>query len=65
MDIISLHLPLIEQTNNFFNEEKINPHLWLETAAKIHTSGNLNRMAQRLLDDFRKKLIGPISLELP
>ena len=24
MDVISLHLPLIEQTNNFFNEEKIN-----------------------------------------
>ena len=42
-----------------------NAHLWLETAAEHHTSGNTNRMAQRLLDDFRKNLIGPISLELP
>ena len=42
-----------------------NGHLWLKNAADHHTSGNTNRMAQRLLDDFRKKLIGPISLELP
>ena len=42
-----------------------NAHLWLESAAEHHTSGNRSRMAQRLLDDFRKNLIGPISLELP
>ncbi len=46
-------------------EAKNNGHLWLQTAAKQHTSGNTRRMAQKLLDDFRKNLIGPISLELP
>ncbi len=46
-------------------EAKQNAHLWLKSAADHHTSGNTNRMAQRLLDDFRKNLIGPISLELP
>jgi ribosome biogenesis GTPase A len=30
-----------------------------------HTSGDTLRMAQRLLDDFRRSLLGPISLELP
>nr|WP_269622268.1 ribosome biogenesis GTPase YlqF [Prochlorococcus marinus] len=46
-------------------KHRTNPHLWLEDAANYHTSGDKCRMAQRLLDDFRKKLIGPISLELP
>ena len=39
--------------------------LWLLSAAERHTSGDIRRMAQRLLDDFRKNLLGNISLELP
>jgi ribosome biogenesis GTPase A len=38
---------------------------WLSAAALRHTSGDTLRMAQRLLDDFRRSLLGPISLELP
>jgi ribosome biogenesis GTPase A len=38
---------------------------WLAAAALRHTSGDTARMAQRLLDDFRRSLLGPISLELP
>ena len=38
---------------------------WLKAAANIHTSSDTNRMAQRLLDDFRKKFLGKISLEKP
>ncbi len=45
------------------NQRNIN--LWLHNAANNHTSGDMNRMAQRVLDDFRKNLMGPISLELP
>jgi ribosome biogenesis GTPase A len=37
----------------------------LEAAAERHTSGEVGRMAQRLLDDFRRGLLGPIALELP
>jgi ribosome biogenesis GTPase A len=39
--------------------------LWLETAAQRHTSGLTDRMGRRLLDDFRRSLLGPIALELP
>ena len=39
--------------------------LWLLSAAERHTSGDTLRMSQRLLDDFRKNLLGNISLELP
>ena len=39
--------------------------LWLESAAQRHTSGDTSRMAQRLLDDFRKGKLGSIALELP
>jgi len=46
-------------------DNEINPHNWLKNAASYHTSGDMTRMAQKLLDDFRKNLIGPISLELP
>ncbi len=46
-------------------ETPSNADLWLKKAANYHTSGDIQRMAQRLLDDFRKSLIGPISLELP
>jgi ribosome biogenesis GTPase A len=38
---------------------------WLLATAVRHTSGDGLRMAQRLLDDFRRSLLGPISLELP
>ncbi len=38
---------------------------WLEAAAARHTSGDTARMAQRLLDDFRRGKMGPIALELP
>ncbi|NDG74020.1 MAG: ribosome biogenesis GTPase YlqF [Synechococcaceae bacterium WB8_1B_136] len=38
---------------------------WLEAAAARHTSGDTARMAQRLLDDFRRGILGPIALELP
>jgi len=40
-------------------------HGWLEAAAARHTSGDTARMAQRLLDDFRRGMLGPIALELP
>jgi ribosome biogenesis GTPase A len=38
---------------------------WLALAATRHTSGDTPRMAQRLLDDFRRSQLGPIALELP
>jgi ribosome biogenesis GTPase A len=37
----------------------------LEAAAGRHTSGDLARMAQRLLDDYRRGMLGPLALELP
>ena len=49
----------------FFNESMNDKSSWLLSAAKRHTSGDTMRMSQRLLDDFRKKLLGSISLELP
>jgi ribosome biogenesis GTPase A len=39
--------------------------LWLQTAADRHTSGDVPRMAQRLLDDYRRLVLGPIALEWP
>lgn len=41
------------------------PAIWLQRAAARHTSGDTARMAQRLLDDFRKSALGSIALELP
>ncbi len=38
---------------------------WLAAAADRHTSGDSARMAQRLLDDYRRLLLGEIALELP
>ena len=38
---------------------------WLLAAAGRHTSGDSVRMGQRLLDDYRRGLLGPIALELP
>ncbi len=49
----------------FINEKIKDKSLWLLSAAKRHTSGDTRRMSQRLLDDFRKNLLGNISLELP
>jgi ribosome biogenesis GTPase A len=46
-------------------EELEGPEGWLTAAALRHTSGDTGRMAQRLLDDFRRGLLGPIALELP
>ena len=45
--------------------EKADPAFWLEAAAARHTSTDTARMAQRLLDDFRKSTLGSIALELP
>jgi ribosome biogenesis GTPase A len=38
---------------------------WLEQAAARHTSGETERMATRLLDDYRCSRLGAIALELP
>ncbi len=38
---------------------------WLLMVAGRHTSGDTRRMAQRILEDFRKSLLGQIALELP
>jgi ribosome biogenesis GTPase A len=38
---------------------------WLASAAARHASGDLLRMATRLLDDFRCGRLGPIGLEVP
>tara|TARA_Y100001968_G_scaffold311649_1_gene333966 strand:+ start:793 stop:1656 length:864 start_codon:yes stop_codon:yes gene_type:complete len=43
----------------------MNAYEWLLSASELHTSSDTRRMAQRLLDDFRKALLGLISLELP
>ena len=50
----------VEYGNKVFDANQ-----WLSKAAERHTSGNNGRMAQRVLDDFRKSLLGQISLELP
>ncbi len=47
------------------NSHKENIHQWLVDTAVKHTSSDLRRMAQKILDDFRKSLLGSISLELP
>ena len=41
------------------------PAAWLAASAARHTSGDMARMAQRLLDDFRRGRLGSIALELP
>ena len=45
--------------------ETADPAYWLEAAASRHTSADTSRMAQRLLDDFRKSALGSIDIELP
>ena len=44
--------------------EAADPAFWLEAAAARHLH-RYARMAQRLLDDFRKSTLGSIALELP
>ena len=41
------------------------PALWMEAAGLKQTSADTARIAQRLMDDFRKSALGSISLELP
>ena len=48
-----------------FSSKNGDANEWLLSAAEKHTSSNTQRMAQRLIDDFRKVLLGLISLELP
>ena len=46
-------------------DDTADPAHWIVAAAARHTSGDTSRMAQRLLDDFRRSSLGSISLELP
>ena len=48
-----------------FKTTSMNENEWLLAVSQLHTSGNKTRMAQRILDDFRKTLLGLISLEVP
>lgn len=48
-----------------FNPNKIISEEWLQSIANKHASGDKRRMAQKILDDFRKSFLGLISLELP
>ena len=48
-----------------FGANNNNANQWLINAAQKHTSSNTQRMAQRLIDDFRKVVLGLISLEMP
>ena len=45
--------------------ETSHPAHWLEASSERHTSSDTGRMAQRLLDDFRRSALGRIALELP
>ena len=38
---------------------------WIQDASSIHTSGDTSRMSSKLLDDYRKLLLGKVNLELP
>ena len=59
-------IPLLQERYGIpLSGETADPALWLEAAAARHTSGETARMAQRLLDDFRKSTLGSIALELP
>ena len=56
---------VIEERYGISLQEVQDEYQWLQNVADRHTSGSTRRMAQRLLDDFRKTLLGQISLELP
>ena len=59
-------IPLLQERYGIpLSGETADPALWLDAAAARHTSGEPARMAQRLLDDFRKSALGSIALELP
>ncbi len=59
-------LEVLEQRYGLpLKRHNIDADKWLTKVAKSHTSCNKSRMAQRVLDDFRKTLLGHISLELP
>ena len=59
-------IPLLQERYGIpLSGETADPALWLDAAAARHTSGETARMAQRLLDDFRKSALGSIALELP
>ena len=47
------------------NEGFKDPNKWLTLTAEKHTSGDLRRMANKLLEDFRNQLLGNICLEVP
>ena len=56
----------LQKRYGIFLDESIKDNSsWLLSAAERHTSGDTMRMSQRLLDDYRKNLLGNISLELP
>lgn len=38
---------------------------WLAAAASQHTTGDSSRMAIKVLEDFRRSLLGPLALEFP
>ncbi len=42
-----------------------NPEDWIFKAAKKHTSGDIRRMANKLLEDYRNQMLGNFALEVP
>ena len=50
----------IDLMNGFEDPEK-----WIFKAAKKHTSGDMRRMANKLLEDFRNQMLGNFALEVP
>ncbi len=59
-------IELLEKRYGYqLNENESEVYNWLNLAASRHTSSDTGRMAQRLLDDFRKSSLGSIALELP
>tara|TARA_Y100001978_G_C23681187_1_gene429133 strand:- start:1153 stop:2025 length:873 start_codon:yes stop_codon:yes gene_type:complete len=47
------------------NQSFEDPYKWIQIASEKHTSGNMRRMSNRLLEDFRTQLLGKICLEVP
>ena len=66
INIQSNKLPILESRYGVqFNKDLQDIDQWLEKASIRHTSGDIKRMSEKLLDDYRKKLLGEISLEYP
>ncbi len=59
------YLDILEHRYGISWNNQQDPNQWLAKVAERHTSGDTNRMAQRILDDFRRACLGKISLELP